>query len=123
MATAPAAAQAANLNTRKIAATIAGATNAPATAFPTSTGTTVAAFTGLTMTLATPVVSKKSTIATGVKLVVSLPSWALTGTAAPADTCGGVTFTAAVAGTGEANAAITYTVANGPLAAGTACSV
>ena len=58
-------------------------------------------------------------------IVLVLPTWTLSGTAAPTQTgCGGSsTFTAAVASSGQADAAVTFTVATATLPAATMCTI
>jgi len=63
-------------------------------------------------------------IAIGETIAVVLPSWTLTGSAAPTTTgCGTTTFTTAVATSAQAGATITFTAANALLAASTACTI
>jgi len=104
-----------------------------ATAIATSTATAVPAFSLTELTFDAPMktstpLSLKFTCAApmqvGQTLTLTLPSWALTGTAAPTTQgCGTTTLTTAVADTGEATAAITFTVATADLAAATACTL
>jgi hypothetical protein len=131
-------AQSANLATRTAAFTVAstgGADSMAATAITASTALALGVFSDTAWTFtsgyqgaaaATVKIAFKlnNQIAVGETIAVVLPSWILTGTAAPTTTgCGTTSFTTAVAASTQADASITFTAATALLAASTACTI
>jgi len=117
-----------------MAARIAAMADVPATAILTSTATAAPAFTQTVLVIAEPYTDTAGPVSVSFKLsaplaindavILTLPEWALTGSAAPTTSgCGTTTFTTAVAASGQANAAITFTAATDELAASTLCTI